>query len=225
MNVTVLIGTGIKDSSSVKLNCWNDRIKKEEFELVGKVIEKAYKYTIPTPLELFKLFQETFSKVTLPNSWQVSEPWTNTVLGVFSQIGRNLGYTPRKEYLRLDQTWEIKHPDISTIVLALECENTDRVEEILDDELQKLLNIKALLKVLIFYPVVPILMAEEEASYPEIQEKIRSAKIKNSDERYIVITPVYIKSQSIIEVSACSFDSEGRDEELESFQIKYTSKD
>ena len=209
----------------VKIISLNAKIKKGEFELVGKVIERAYKYTIPTPLELFKLFQETFSKATLPDSWQVSEPWTSTVLGVFSQIGSNLGYTPRKEYLRLDQTWEIRHPDISTIVLALECENTDRLEEILDDELQKLLDIKALLKVLIFYPVVPILMAEEEASYPQIQEKIRSANIESSDEKYIVITPVYIKPQSIIEVSACSFDSEGKGEELESFQVKYTSKD
>jgi len=193
--------------------------------LVGKVIERAYKYTIPTPFELFKLFQETFSKATLPDSWQVSEPWTSTVLGVFGQIGRNLGYTSRKEYLRLDQTWEIRHPDISIIVLALECENTDRVEDILDDELQKLLDIKALLKILIFYPIVPILMAEEEASYPQIQEKIRSANIKSSEETYIVITPVYIKPQSIIEVSACSFDSEGKGEELESFQVKYASKD
>lgn len=193
--------------------------------MIGKVIERVYKYSIPTPLELFKLFQEMFSKATLPDSWQVSEPWTSTVLGVFGQIGRNLGYTPRKEYLRLDQTWEIRHPDISTIVLALECENTDRVEEILDDELQKLLDIKALLKVLIFYPVVPILMAEEEASYPQIQEKIRSANIKSSDERYLVVTPVYIKPQSIIKASACSFDSEGRGEDLESFQVKYTSKD
>lgn len=74
--------------------------------------------------------------------------------------------------MRLDHTWEIRHPDITTIVLALECENTDRVEDILDDELQKLLDIKSLLKVLIFYPVVPILMAEGEASYPQIQEKI-----------------------------------------------------
>ena len=193
--------------------------------MVGKVIEKAYRYTMPTPLELFKLFQETFSKTILPDSWQVSEPWTNTVLGVFDQIGRNLGYMPRREYLRLDQTWEIRHSDISTIVLALECENTDRVEEILDDELQKLLDVKAFLKVLIFYPTVPVIVEKEESTHPEIQEKIQSAKIKSSDERYIVVTPVYIKSQSIIEVSASSFDSEGKGEDLGSFQIKYTSND
>jgi hypothetical protein len=132
---------------------------------------------------------------------------------------------PKKEYLRLDQTWEIRHSDLSTIVLALEVENTDRVEDILDDELQKLLDIKAFLKVLIFYPIVPIMMQEGMSTYPDIQEKIRSAKIKNPDERYIVITAVYVKPSSIIEVSACSFDPEGKGEDLPSFQVKYTSKD
>lgn len=136
-----------------------------------------------------------------------------------------MGYAPRKEYLRLDQTWEIRLPDISVIVLALGYENTDRVEEVLDDELQKLLDIKALLKVLIFYPIVPAMMYEGEFTIPEIQEKIRSAKIKTPDEKYIILTPVYIKPQSIIEVSANSLDSEGKGEDLGSFQVKYASKD
>ena len=193
--------------------------------MVGKVIEKKYKYTIPTPNEFFKMFQEKLSKATLPDSWEASAQWTTTILGIFHEIGRNLGFKPGKEYLRLDQTWEIRHPDISTIVLALEHENTDRVEEILDDELRKLLDVKASLKVLVFYPSVPAMVYEEEFTIPEIQEKIRSAKIKNPDERYIIVTPVYIKPQSIIEVSACSLDSEGKAEDLGSFQIKYAPKD
>jgi len=193
--------------------------------MVGKVIEKVYKYTIPTPNELFKMFQEKFSKATLPEKWEASAQWTSRVLDIFDEIGHGLGFSPAKEYLRLDQTWEIRHPDISTIVLALEHENTDRVEELLDDELQKLLDVKALLKVLIFYPIVPMIVEEGESTYPRIQKKVQSAKIKNPDEKYIVITPVYIKPQSIIEVSACSFDSEGKAEDSGEFQIKYASKD
>jgi hypothetical protein len=193
--------------------------------MVGKIIEKTYKYNIPEPRELIQMLQERLSKETLPDSWETSEPWTSTILGIFNEIGRNLGYMPNREYLRLDQTWEIRHSDLSTIVLALEVENTDRVEDVLDDELQKLLDVKAFLKVLIFYPIVPIIMQEEEATWPEIQEKIRSAKIRNPDERYIVITAVYVQPSSIIEVSACSFDSEGKGEDLPSFQVKYTSKD
>lgn len=196
--------------------------------MVGKVIEKAYKYTIPTPNEFFQILKDRFSKATLPESWGDSPLWTNTILGIFDDIGRSLGYVPRKEYLRIDQTWEIRHSDISTIVLALECDNTDTVEEVLDDELQKLLDVKAFLKVLIFYPLIPILMGEEnptESSFPEIQDKIRSTKIKNPDERYVVVTPILVRAQSIIEVSVCSFDSEGKGEELGSFHVNYISKD
>jgi hypothetical protein len=199
--------------------------------MIGKTIEKSYKYVIPDPKELFQAFQEKFSTTKLPESWNVSPPWTSTVLGIFNEIGRSFGYEPKKEYLRLDQIWEIRLPDISTIVLALESENADSLKAILNDELQKLLDVKAFLKVLIFYPDVAIEMQretvegniqEEWSDFPEIQEKIRSAKIKNSDEKYVVITPVY--SQGIIEVSACSFDSEGKGEDLGSFQVKYSPK-
>jgi len=185
----------------------------------------TYKYKMPKPKELFESFRAEFSSATLPDSWRASGPWTNTILGIFDSIGRGFGYVPTKEWLRLDQTWEIRHPDISVIVLALEHENTGRVEDILDDELQKLLDVKALRKVLVFYPIVPMIMEEKESTYPEIEEKIRSAKIKNPDERYIVMTIVYMQPQSIIEVCACSFDSEGKGEDLGSFQVKYTSKD
>ena len=200
--------------------------------MVEKIIEKTYtyKYTIPTPKELFEMFKEKFSKVTLPDSWEVSDPWTRTILDIFDDIGRSLGYKPRKEYLRLDRTWEIRHDDISVIVLALEHENTSNVEEILDDELQKLLDVKAFLKILIFYPTVPVAMGEEEefkgvSTFPEIQGKIRSAKIKNSDERHIVIGITYARHENALYVSACSFDYEGKGEDLGDFQISYTSKD
>jgi hypothetical protein len=196
--------------------------------MVGKIIEKVYKYTIPTPQELFQMFQEKFSKAMLPDSWQVSEPWTAIVLNIFDGIGRSLGYMPKREYLRLDQTWEVRLKDISVIVLALEYENEAQVGELLDDELQKLLDVKAFLKVLIFYPatVFPMtMMSEEEFVIPEIQEKIRSAKIMNPDEKYVIIGIRYIRSDNVIDVSACSFDSEGKGEDLGAFQVSYTSKD
>ena len=193
--------------------------------MVGKIIEKTYKYTVPTPNELFEIFKGKLSKATLPDSWSASAPWTTVILEIFNEIGANLGFMPTKEYLRLDQTWEIRHPDLSTIVLALEHENTDQVEDILDDELRKLLDVKALLKVLIFYPSVPAIALEGESTYPQIQKKIRSAKIRNPDEKYIIITPVYLRPDSLIEVSACLFDSDGNAEDLGSFQVKYASKD
>ena len=46
--------------------------------------------------------------------------------------------------MSLDQIWEIRLPDISVIILALEHENTRKVSVVLDDELQKLIDVKAL---------------------------------------------------------------------------------
>ncbi|MCP8307364.1 MAG: hypothetical protein H3Z54_01520 [archaeon] len=188
-----------------------------------KVIERTIKYTIPTPKELFESFRNEFSKTTLPDSWETSRPWTITILGIFDRIGHNFGYKPRKEYLALDRTWEIRHPDISVIVMALEHENQDPVVKILDDELQKLLDTKALLKVLIFYPEVPSMMTEAGYTYPEIQEKIESAKIKNPDEKYVIMS--IIRTGDEIVISACLFDSDGKGEDLGDFRVKYSSKD
>ncbi|MEM4700663.1 MAG: hypothetical protein QXZ51_00790 [Candidatus Bathyarchaeia archaeon] len=193
-----------------------------------RVVEKAYKYVIPTPKELFSLFKEKFVKAKLPESWQVSEPWTRTLLNIFSEIGRSFGYKPRKEYLRLDQTWEIRHEDISVIVLALEHENTGDIREILDDELQKLVDVKAYLKVLIFYPSFPISIKDKEpivSEVLEIQDKIRSAKIKYIEEKYVVIGITYNASKNVIEVSAVTLNCKGEGGDLGNFEIKYTSKE
>jgi len=190
--------------------------------MVENMIEKRYKYSIPTPQKIFNEFKKRLSTTTLPKSCETADSWTVTVLGIFNQIGRSFGYRPRKEYLRLDQSWEIRHTDISVIVLALEHDNTDDVNEILDDELQKLIDVKAILKVLIFYPIVPITMLESgESTIPDIQEKIRSAKIKYSDERYLVITGTYFSQKGIVFFSACVFDVEGKGEDLGDFQITY----
>jgi hypothetical protein len=192
--------------------------------MIEKIIEKTYKYHMPTPNELFEKFKGKFSKASLPDSWYALTPWTTTILDIFYEIGRDLGYTPNREYLRLDQTWEIRHKDISVIILALEHENTSSVSEILDDELQKLLDVKAFVKVLIFYPRFPLAMFETgEFVFPEIQEKIRSAKIK-TDEKYVILGLTYLTDQNVIHVSAFSFDSEGKGEDLGDFEINYTSK-
>jgi len=190
---------------------------------MGEEVSITYKYKIPKPKELFESFCAEFSSVTLPDRWQASEPWTSTILGAFDSIGRSFGYVPNKEWLRLDQTWEIRHRDISVIVLALEHENTSRVEDILDDELQKLLDVKALLKVLVLYPPIPAIAMEGRFSFPEIQEKIYSARIKNPDEKYVVFS--ITKTDGELELSACSLDLDGKAEELGLFRVKYSSKD
>lgn len=150
--------------------------------------------------------------------------WTDIILGIFDEIGRGFGYIPKKEYLRLDRTWEIRHRDISAIVLALEHENTDSVENILNDELQKLLDVKAFLKVLVFYPVVPVIEMDGTCTCVEIDKKIRSTKIKDSEENYLVISGVNAGKHRIIEFYGCAIDSNGKCEDLGSFQVEYTSE-
>ena len=194
---------------------------------MGRIIKRTYKYIIPTPEELFERFKIELTKRSqfLPESWTASKPWTSLILDIFDKIGRYFGFTPRTEYLRLDQTWEIRFSDLSEIVLALEHENTYRVDDILNDELQKLLDIKAYLKVLVFYPEIPVHMQGNYFIYPEIQEKIRSCKIKIDDEIYIIISLVNVRNEGLLEVSACSFDAEGNGKDLGAFQVKYTSID
>jgi len=189
-----------------------------------KIIEKTCRYTIPTPEEFYERFRDKVSQAQLPKSWEDSRAWTDSVLAIFDEIGRDFGYVPKKEWFRIDRTWQIRHPDISTIVLALEYENTDSVEEILNDELQKLLDVKAFLKVLMFYPFLSIIEVEGECCYPEIQEKIRSARIKNPNEKYVIMSGVYLRELGAVEFSACIFDPDGKCKNLESFQVKYASE-
>ncbi len=120
------------------------------------------------------------------------------------------------------------------IVLALVHENTRKLSVVLDDELQKLIDVKAYLKVLIFYPDVPVIPDQELSSdgkwkdvgltHPEIQEKICSAQIRNSDENYVIINIIY-NAEDLLEISGCSIDSYGKAEELGWFQVKYPKKD
>lgn len=191
-----------------------------------KIIERKYRYKIPTPKELFERFKVEFLDGTPPDSWNADKRWTDFMLGIFDSIGRSFRYKTRPrpghgEYLNLDQIWDIRHTDTEAIVLALEHENTSDVRVVLDDELQKLIDVKAYLKVLIFYPYkVPVMPDDSGLAYTEIQEKIRSAQIKNSDEKYVIISIVYT-IEDVIEVSACSLDSDGKAEDLGSFQVKY----
>jgi hypothetical protein len=98
----------------------------------------------------------------------------------------------------------------------MEHENDAGVEEILDDELQKLMDVKAMLKVLVFYPSVPVFFeAEQDFPYPEIIERIRSARIKNNEESYIIITPSFNESQGFVEVFACTISPDGKCKSLE----------
>jgi len=120
-------------------------------------------------------------------------------------MGRDFGYKPKPEYLNIDMVWAVSHDGISVISVAIEHENGDLNDVLGDrgsqkDELQKLMDTEAYLKVLMFYDSSVIF--DNKFSY--ISEKISSAKIKIPEESYLFITPVL--RENYIEVFANSFD-------------------
>jgi hypothetical protein len=190
-----------------------------------KEISKSYNYIIPTAREYYEKFKQEMLKAKLPDSYQSRMPWTELIKGISSEIGTGYGFNSNQEYLRLDQTWEIRLPDISCIALALEVENTDNIEDLLDDELQKLIDVKAYLKVLIFYPELPIVVIDGKTTYPAIEDKIKSALMKCDDERYLIITIQYLDSKKKLAAMACELDSESKSTYLGAFSIPYKSTD
>lgn len=84
------------------------------------IIEKTYKHVIPTAKEFFDSFGKKYSTRLLPDDWNANTAWTKTVLKIFEEMGRELKYRLRTEYLDIDMTWTIRHEDLSMIAVAIE---------------------------------------------------------------------------------------------------------
>lgn len=193
-----------------------------------KVIEETCQYVIPEPKTLFKEFCSKVKSATLPDSWAGKDKeWTNVILNIFDEIGRRYHYKPKREYLRLDQTWEIRLLNLSYMVLALEHENTRHIEDLLDDELQKLSDVKASLKVLVYYPR----LLDIERHIKEIKTKLGLQKIKISDERLLVIMLSYFgiydneggKEERLV-IHGYGFDVNGKSSKIGYEEVEYASK-
>jgi hypothetical protein len=190
------------------------------------IIEKSYKYEVPSANEFYGIFKEKYSRRTLPSSWDNNPEWTKVILDIFKDMGKSLGYKPKTGYLDLDMTRSIRHEETSVISVAIEHENGD-LRDVIDDELQKLVDTKAYLKVLMFYPGTPF-VSEKETMLTEISEKISSARITVPQEEYLIITPILRtdknKNPVSIGVFACSLDQAGKWKELPSFDVPYPKK-
>lgn len=111
------------------------------------------------PHELLDHFFKKMRTKTLPSSWNDDKAWTRLVQSIMRDIGEELGYVVRDksvlgEFLGLDQAWRIQESRKVRTYLAMEVENTDKLREIIDDEFQKLIDVKAELKVLVYYPSI-----------------------------------------------------------------------
>lgn len=190
-----------------------------------EAIEIKYRFVRPKSREIFEKFCAKIKDKELPKSWEDNPRWTALMLNIFEEIGRSFGYRIRKmgkgkEWMTIDETWEIRLPNISTIILALEHENTSKIWKLLDDELQKLLDVKAYIKVLVYYPLEP------EKDIEEIKSKIQSQKIKLPDEKILVITGTYdidVDPTSIY-FQAYEFDVDGKNILIGKNKIPYSEK-
>lgn len=146
--------------------------------------ERILRHVKITPEVFFATFINSLENGRLKLPFIPKDRHTAKMIGFFKSLGEEWGYYTRKEYMRIDCLWfpRIRGEDI--MELALEHDNTSRVESVMKSELPKLLNTKARLRVLMFYP------PEEEArsDVGVIAGHIKSHIIRGEGERWLVIT-------------------------------------
>jgi len=169
----------------------------------------------PTPRDVFERFQEGLSKSNI-QEYGCEEPWTKYATEFFREWGQNLGYESccreayggTGEYMSIDVIWIKKAADQRFIDLAMEHENN--IDEAFDDELQKLMDVKALLKVLITYSKKK---DKRERFVAKVAWGIRMRALKLSEERYLLIigSPPEDKkpSQPYVQIQGFVFDNTG----------------
>lgn len=110
--------------------------------------------TKPKPSEIFARFCEAFVTHTFPKD---KESWQDEIVRIFKEIGQRFTLDVDTEFLRTDLIWYQEFPIKSLIELVLEHENhTCHAErsfrENIIPEVDKLRNVKALQKWLVYYP-------------------------------------------------------------------------
>jgi hypothetical protein len=92
-----------------------------------------------------------------------------------------------KEYMRIDYIWRYKTPEYSsdTIALALEHEVSEKkINDILNNEVQHLIDIKAERKIGIFYPTTGDVKSLKDG----IEERLKKARpLSSMSEKYLFI--------------------------------------
>jgi len=174
-------------------------------------------YEMPTAERLWEKFRNMYSKTTFPEGWLNAPERTKKTLDIFEEMGGALGFETKAEWLLLDQTWEIRRPNDSLIALAFEHENFySGLDGLLVDELQKLIDVKSGLKVLMFYPPVSL-----ELLMPDIIERILAARHRLSEENYLILSAGYEDTLEEIQVEGFSVNAEGKSIDLGSFSTPH----
>lgn len=143
----------------------------------------------PTPKDVFDRFLKGLPQANI-REYEASEPWTKYTTELFRKWGKDLGYTVHcreryggdKEYMSLDLVWMKEAADQRFVDLAMEHEND--YKDAFEDELQKLMDVKALLKVLITY------ISDKKARndfVAKVAWAIRMRALKLPEEQYLLM--------------------------------------
>lgn len=148
-------------------------------------IEKTF--TGISPTELFRRVCSGLRSRELPKDYEKGLPWTKLVTGILREIGTSLGYQVRDrdllgEWLTIDQTWRIHESSMIKTYFAMESENSVDIEDVIDDEVEKLLDVKSNVKLLIYYPR----KRSQVLHLSMLQDKINAGPLL-PDERFITI--------------------------------------
>jgi len=124
--------------------------------------------------EFCKNFEQKFKERKLKWENVKGEVWTKTIFEVFSKIKPNGLVAPVGEYMRIDYIWRYDYPtkyQVHGIELAVEHESQEnKIEELIDNEVQHLIDVRAKNKIAIFYPS----LGDEERLIAEISKRIKS---------------------------------------------------
>ncbi len=137
--------------------------------------------------DLMAKFIEGMRSKTLPSEWSDSRGWTSFIHSLMREVGNGLGYAVRDkftlgEFLGLDQAWRTGDGVGATTYLAMESENTEKVKRLIADEFQKLIDVKAEIKVLVYYPD-----KVDQANHLQVLKRAVDEGNTTESESYIIV--------------------------------------
>lgn len=136
-----------------------------------------------------------------------AEDWTQQVFRFFEEQATKEQWTVETDYMLVDQVWRSKQ---HWIVLALEHENAEKnVNRLLEKEVAHLVDLRARIKVGIFYPSA----GDERTLMNRISERISNtgASVRIPDELYMFILgfTTRMKGRPAIQFKAYILDQRG----------------
>lgn len=166
------------------------------------------KYKVPSSTEFFEVFSKKIKNAKLPK-WDETVPWTKLVLkGLLYEMGEEFGFDPVEEYLNLDQMWPmLVERQINTMAVAIEHEaSNEDWEDVVYDEGDKLQDVKARLKVLVYYPD----LNKFEKGVRGWSSEIKTQELRLNDEKYLMIGICADKENKQLIIKGTEISNEGK---------------